>query len=460
MVAKVLVVDDEQDLELLINQKLRKKIRADELQLTFARNGAEALQKFQADRDIDVVLTDLNMPVMDGLTLMRNLQGMDAIVGIVVISAYGDMSNIRGAMNSGAFDFLTKPIDFPDLEITLDKTIRHVKHLKENFRLRLEKEEELMQSEAYAQEQAKLAQLALQELQHTQEQLIQSEKMSSLGQLVAGIAHEITNPVNFICGNLAHVNSYAQTLVQILELFQRHYPEPIPEIKDQVEFVNLDLLKQDMPKLLSSMQLGTDRIRQVLLSLRHFSYMNEMNINLVDVHESIDNALMVLHNSLKSKPYRKEIEVVKEYGEIPQIESYGSQLNQVVMNILMNAIDAIDSSILSSQAVRQSTQALNSASSQQQEIKRIHIQTALLDSGNIEIHIADNGKGIAETEQRELFDFHFTTKSIGKVSGLGLAISHQIVTQKHRGKLTCNSTLGEGSEFIIVLPVKQKLEQE
>ena len=235
MSAKILFVDDEPDLESLISQKFRKKIRAEEYQVFFAYNGVEALAKLQEQPDIDIVLTDINMPVMDGIVLLGKLNQIASLVKTIVISAYGDLGNIRKAMNAGAFDFLTKPINFQDLEITINKTLSHVQQLKENERSRQEREEQLRQSEAREREKAIQLEMALQNLQRTQAQLIQTEKMSSLGQLVAGVAHEINNPVNFIYGNLTYVNEYTQELLGLINLYQQHYAHNHPEIEALIE---------------------------------------------------------------------------------------------------------------------------------------------------------------------------------------------------------------------------------
>ncbi|HYO07088.1 MAG TPA: response regulator [Phototrophicaceae bacterium] len=290
MSAKILFVDDELDLESLISQKFRKKIRTEEWQLFFAPNGVQALEKLKERPDIDIVVTDLNMPEMDGLTLLSKLNQINLPFKTIVISAYGDLKNIRNAMNLGAFDFLTKPIDFQDLEITLNKTLREVQLLKEN--------QDLRQSEAWAREKAQHLQHCLQDLKKTQAQLIQTAKMSSLGQVVGGIAHEINNPVNFIYGNLSHVSDYIQDLLHLLHLYQQQYSPPCSEIQTEIEAIDLEFLIADLPKILVSMKGGVDRIQKIVLSLRNFSRLDEANIKPVDIHEGIKSSLMILHNRL------------------------------------------------------------------------------------------------------------------------------------------------------------------
>jgi signal transduction histidine kinase len=286
----------------------------------------------------------------------------------------------------------------------------------------------------------------LEELQLTQVQMVQSEKMSALGQMVAGVAHEINNPVNFIHGNLTHVQEYAHNLLGLVQLYQNHYPDPAPEIQAEAEDIDMEFIQADLPKVLDSMKLGTDRIRQIVLSLRNFSRMDEAEFKAVDIHEGIDSTLLILQHRLKDKAERPAIQVIRDYGNLPLIECYPGQINQVFMNILANAIDALEEA-----NVKRTYQELK------ENPNLITIRTAMIDSKWVKIAISDNGTGMSESVQKRLFDPFFTTKSVGKGTGLGLAISYQIVTEKHGGKLDCFSIPGEGTEFVIQILVKQQI---
>ncbi|HEY9837701.1 MAG TPA: PAS domain S-box protein [Vampirovibrionales bacterium] len=293
------------------------------------------------------------------------------------------------------------------------------------------------------QNQAQQLQNTLQELQRTQTQLIQSEKMSSLGQLVAGVAHEINNPVNFIYGNLAHVNDYLEDLLKLLNLYQTHYPEPVQEIHEFQEDIDLDFLQSDLPKLLTSMKVGAERIRQIVLSLRNFSRLNEAECKPVDIHEGIDNTLLILHNRLKERIGHSGISVVKEYGKLPRIECYPAQLNQAIINIMTNAIDALES--------------VKEEASFSEKTPTICIRTECLDNQWVAIHIQDNGPGMTPGVKEQIFNPFFTTKPVGKGTGLGLSIAYQIITHKHSGELICHAEPGQGTEFVIQIPLKQPL---
>ncbi|HIK08201.1 MAG TPA: PAS domain S-box protein [Trichormus sp. M33_DOE_039] len=308
----------------------------------------------------------------------------------------------------------------------------------------------LRDSETQLRQQTQKLQQTLKELRHTQTQLIQSEKMSSLGQLVAGVAHEINNPANFIYGNLNHINDYTQELLLLLQLYQKNYLQPAQEIQDFTDLIELDFLKSDLPRLLKSVKYGAERIRDIVLSLRTFSRLDEAEMKVVDIHDGIDSTLMILQSRLKGNNQRPEIVVNKEYGDFSLVECYAGQLNQVFMNILANAIDALEESLLKTSA---QLTAVNERLTQPQ----IHICTQLINSNQVKISIIDNGLGIPEILKQHIFDPFFTTKPIGKGIGMGLAISYQIITVKHGGSLECLSSPQGGSEFIITIPLQQNV---
>ncbi|UKO97044.1 sensor histidine kinase [Nostoc sp. UHCC 0870] len=293
-----------------------------------------------------------------------------------------------------------------------------------------------------AQRQSQELKKSLQELQQTQAQLIQAEKMSSLGQLVAGIAHEINNPVNFISGNLKYVSEYTNDLMQLVKLYQKFHNNPDPEIQDYIGLIDLDFLLNDLPKILHSMQVGSKRITEIVLSLRNFSRLDEAEIKKVDIHEGIDSTLLILQSRLKEKPEHPKIEIIKNYGNLPLIECYPGQLNQVFMNIISNAIDALHMCINEC-----------SSTGKDASCRQIKITTELSAENCVAIRIADNGLGITEAVQERLFDPFFTTKPVGKGTGLGLSISYQIIVEKHKGKLSCSSEAGKGTEFSIEIPL-------
>jgi len=303
----------------------------------------------------------------------------------------------------------------------------------------------LLQAELYAGTQKRAQELA-KDLQQTQSQLVQSEKMSSLGQLVAGVAHEINNPVNFIYGNLSYVTDYTRDLLELVQLYQKQYPDVSEEIEDKIEEIEFDFIQEDLPKILSSMKVGADRIRQLVLSLRNFSRLDESEVKAVDIHEGIDSTLLILQHRLKSKPDRPMIEIIKKYGNLPKVECYAAQLNQVFMNIISNAIDELESlskESLDTKYLAISIQTQFVPPSQEQPIERVIII------------IQDNGHGIPDTVKNRVFDPFFTTKPAGKGTGLELSISYQIVVEKHKGMIQCQALPEEGTEFIVEIPVHQ-----
>jgi signal transduction histidine kinase len=280
--------------------------------------------------------------------------------------------------------------------------------------------------------------------------------MSSLGELVAGVAHEINNPVSFITGNINYACEYIQDLLQVVNLYQQHYPEPVEVIQDEVEEVDLEFVIKDLPNLMRSMKVGADRLHEIVLSLRNFSRLDEAEMKPVDIHEGIDSTLLILKNRLKAKGESPEIQVIKEYGVLPLVECYAGQLNQVFMNLISNAIDALESKgeeekDNSFQPNWEKNQQVNQSLTTAPTIK---ISTEASSRDWVVIRIADNGAGMTEEVQQKLFDPFFTTKPLGKGTGLGLSISYQIIVEKHGGKLQCISKLGQGTQFVIGIPMR------
>jgi two-component system, chemotaxis family, sensor kinase Cph1 len=296
---------------------------------------------------------------------------------------------------------------------------------------------------------------AMQELKRTQTQLVQSERMSSLGQLVTAVAHEVNNPINFIYGNLSHANEYSQILISLLDLYQQHYPSAVPEIQAELEAAELEFIVEDLPKLLGSMKVGANRIREIVQSLQNFSRIDESEIKPVDIHDGLDSTLLILSNRIKAKVDRPTIHLIKEYGSLPLVECYAVQLNQVFMNLLANAIDAIEEAFVNNNLSRHGEwkDALNKGG-----IIRIITEVGV-DRKSAIVRIADNGWGMTEAVSQQIFEPFFTTKPVGKSAGIGLAISHEIVVEKHGGQLTCISAPGEGTELIVEIPLSQTHKQ-
>jgi two-component system NtrC family sensor kinase len=285
----------------------------------------------------------------------------------------------------------------------------------------------------------------LHDLHQTQAQLVQTEKMSSLGQMLAGVAHEINNPVSFVYGNLAYISRYAQDLFRLLDLYQKHHPEPPPEIQQAMDEMDLNFVQIDLPRLISSMKVGADRIRQIVLSLRNFSRTDDTQMTEFNLHEGLDSTLMILEHRLKPSPQFRGIEVVKDYGELPPVKCYAGQMNQVFMNILSNAIDALEQ--------------MGSDPDYRDRPPKIILRTRPIPAADpeappraIAVYILDNGLGMPSRVRDHIFDPFFTTKAVGKGTGLGLAISYQVVVERHNGVLKCQSQEGKGTAFYIEIP--------
>ena len=353
------------------------------------------------------------------------------------------LSQASEAIATGQLDQTVETTNIKELDAVAQSFNHMASQLQDSFN-----ELEQTNAELENRVEARTAELSqtLTDLRRTQAQVIQTEKMSSLGQLVAGVAHEINNPVNFIHGNVTFVDEYAQNLLELVQLYQQEYPLPTPAIEAKIVDIDLEFINQDMLKLLSSMKLGTERIREIVKSLRTFSRLDEADMKEVDIHEGIESTLLILQHRLKPKPDRPAIAVIRDYGKLPLVECYPGQLNQVLMNIVVNAIDALEE-----------TKAHCTYQEKKDHPDQITISTSVIDSQWVQIAIADNGVGIPQDVQQRIFNPFFTTKPIGKGTGMGMSISYQIITEKHGGKLECFSTPGEGSEFAIQIPIRQQV---
>lgn len=362
--------------------------------------------------------------------------GYTALLALPIHTTYGEVGVVSCGHSSG-------PRPWRDSEVELLQAVA------DQLAIAIDQAQLLHQSHTAtekAQQQATQLEQVCRNLRETQTHLVQSEKMSSLGQMVAGVAHEINNPISFIYGNLIHVNQYAKDLLELIQLYQESYPQPAETIQALVEEIDLNFIKEDLPKILSSMQMGTDRISQIVSSLRNFSRLDEAEMKWVDIHEGIDSTLLILAHRLKAKdPNAPGIQIIKDYGDLPLVQCYPGQLNQVFMNILSNAIDAIEESYKN----RSPDQIKNHPST-------IWICTEVLMSSNQAIVlIGDNGPGMKQEVCNRLFDPFFTTKPVGQGTGLGMSISYQIVVEKHGGQLQCISAPGQGTAFLIYIPVQQ-----
>ncbi|WP_008310491.1 response regulator [Leptolyngbya sp. PCC 6406] len=424
-----------------------------------AQDGESALQK-ATYRVPNLVLLDVMMPGIDGFETCRRLKAnaLTQDIPVIFMTALSDTSDKVKGLSVGAVDYVTKPFQQEEVlaRIAVHLRIQHLTQTlaQQNEQLQQEvRDREAAQQALYVANQAleqtvaertrelqdTIAQLrdTLQTLKNTQMQMIQAEKMAGLGQLVAGIAHEINNPVNFIHGNLAPAKEYLDRLVELITLYQRHYPQPSPEIIAWAEENDLEFVAEDLPRLLRSMQVGAERIRAIVVALRNFSRMDEAEQKAVDIHDGIDSTLMILQNRIKGRGDRPKVEIVKDYGLLPPVECCPGPLNQVFMNLLSNAIDAVEEAYPSLQ-----TQ------------PRITIRT-MTSADTVHITITDNGRGVPPHLQVRIFDPFFTTKPIGKGTGMGLSISHQIVTENHCGTLRCESVEGEGTTFLLTLPIRR-----
>ncbi len=438
-VVKVLLVDD----QIIVAESIRRLLAKEpDIQFYHCSDPRQAIPTAIAIAPT-VILQDLVMPEADGLTLVKFYRANPATrtIPVIVLSARDESTLKAEAFTIGANDYLVKipdPIEFvARLRYHSTAYVNLLKRHEAEQTLAYNKELERRVAERTAELEA-----AMTSLKQTQAKLIQDEKMASLGQLVAGVAHEINNPINFIYGNLEPAQEYAEDLLRLIKLYRQEYPHPTPNIQTVIESLDLDFLAEDFPKLLGSLQTGAERIHEIVLSLRNFSRLDEAEMKSVDIHSGIDSTLLILGSKLKL------IRVIKEYGSCPLVECLPGQLNQVFMNILANAADAVIEHAHSSKPITD-----DEMQSYQPEIL---IQTHVTDENQVQISITDNGPGIPEPIRNQLFDPFFTTKPVGKGTGLGLSISHQIVVEKHGGSLECFSQLDQGTTFIIKIPLWPK----
>ncbi|MBE9061171.1 ATP-binding protein [cf. Phormidesmis sp. LEGE 11477] len=420
---KILLVDDQpmvaECLEaLLVDEK--------DMQLVYCRQANQALA-VAIDIRPAVILQDLTMPETDGLVMVEafRTEPKTCSIPVIVLSSQEDSGIKAAAFSKGASDYLVKipePIEFVARLRCHASAYANLLKIKRTEK-RLAKQNEILEYRV-AERTAELED-ALSNLKQAQAQLIQEEKMASLGQLVAGVAHEINNPINFVYGNLGPAQNYVERLLDLIALYQSEYPVPTDVIQDELDEFDLGFITEDFKRLIGSLRLGTQRIKDIVVSLRNFARLDESEKKFADIREGLDSTLLILSSQMK------EIKVVKTYDDLPLVECLPGQLNQVFMNILANAIAALKSV----------------------EHPQISIQTAMLTPNVITIEIADNGPGMPPEVQGRIFDPFYTTKPVGEGTGLGLSISHDIIVQKHQGKLHCHSTPGKGTTFLIDIPI-------
>ncbi|TVU52844.1 MAG: response regulator [Arthrospira sp. PLM2.Bin9] len=438
--AKILIVDDTPT-----NIKvLFKLLKEAGFKVLVANSGEIALSSLDKVTP-DLILLDVQMPGIDGFETCRRLKENSATqeIPVIFMTAISDVEHKVKGLELGAVDYITKPFQHQEV-LARVKVHLQMRQLQKNLKdknLELEKLNQTLENRV--EERTAHLQKTVHQLQEMQDQLVNHEKMSALGQLMAGVAHEINNPINFIVGNLKYAEEYIQDLVDLLALYQQKFPEGDADINDKIEEIDLDYLLTDLPQLIASMKEGTCRISQISTSLRIFARSDTDAKIDFDIHDGINSTLLILKHRFKANQNRPGIRVIKNYGQLPKIQCYPGQLNQVFMNVISNAIDALEEA-------SQGQPRLELEANPNQ----ITIATKFEPCRQVAIiSIHDNGPGMSPEIQAKIFDRLFTTKSVGVGTGLGLSLSRQIVEEKHNGKILCKSEPGQGAEFIIEIPV-------
>lgn len=424
-----------------------------------ATSGESAIKQIEYEPP-ELILLDVMMPGIDGFETCQKLKANPKTkhIPIIFMTALADTVDKVKGLSLGAVDYITKPFQQAEalarIQIHLKLQNISVALEKQNARLQQEIQERVtaelalqkltQELERRVAERTKELSQALHDLQKAQVKLIQSEKLATLGQLVAGVAHEINNPVNFIHGNLQHASCYIEDLLGLINLYQTQFPNSTPEIAKKSKEIDLEFIRLDLPKIVSSMSIGTQRIQEIVQSFRNFSRHDEAEVKKVNIHDGLNSTLMLIDHRLKAKPSYPAIQVIKDYGNLPPVECFAGKMNQVFMNVLSNAIDALEELMANAQNFDHNLSPI------------IRIHTEVVGGDRIAIRIRDNGPGISETVQKRVFDPFFTTKPAGKGTGLGMSISHQIVVEKHGGSLYCISCPGNGAEFVIEIPIQQE----
>jgi two-component system, NtrC family, sensor kinase len=426
--ATILIVDDTpENLEVLSEALITAGYR-----VAVAIDGESAIEQANFAPP-DLILLDVMMPGIDGFETCRQLKSSPITQDIPVLfmTALSETENKVRGLSLGAVDYITKPFQ---REEVLARVRVHIQLCHFAKTLAQQNQQLKQEIEQRKQTEINLAE-ALSQLQQAQVQLVQKEKLSALGELIAGIGHEISNPVNFIVSNVSPAKAYLANISRILDLYQKY--GSTPEIEAVCAETDLDFALKDLPKILDSMAVGADRIRELSIALRSFSRADQSHKIAVDLHTVLDGTLLILGHRLKAVGGRPLIRVNKHYGDLPLVECHSGQMGQVFMNIFANAIDALEELCSDNRCIT--------------------IQTALLNSTHIRIQIADNGIGMSQETQQRIYEHLFTTKEIGKGTGLGMAIAHQIIVEKHGGSISVQSELGKGTEFAIVIPVQGSL---